>query len=165
MKPDTRVEGPWDDRDFEDDEVPMRPTRQLLAFMELPLREWQRALVELAKQVCDRSVDFFLDLPGGSGKTILCEYLEFIKLACECPNTADRERMAQFAAAQTRNRLRNIVIDLPRGLRAGNVHTYGARQRRNQPERTRTNRVHDDMLRAVNAEAKRPATFTRALSR
>ena len=67
MKLDGRVSGPWTDEEFNLAEQP-RLTRQLEAFMQLPLRPWQHTMENLITQVDDRKIILIHDQVGNVGK-------------------------------------------------------------------------------------------------
>ena len=76
LKEETRIEGPWNHDDFDLRFAPVM-TRQLRAFMGLTLKPYQVHLLERLQTVNDRTVIFCRDKPGGAGKSIFSEFLEY----------------------------------------------------------------------------------------
>ncbi len=116
MKEDTRVEGPWSDQDFE---VPREMTRQLKEFMDMPMRPFQTKLIELAKQVDNRFITYIIEETGGTGKSILAEYMGYHKLARRIPAMKSAEDIMQMIMCLPPNPC--YMIDMPRAMKKDNL--------------------------------------------
>lgn len=111
MKADTRIEGPWKD----DDVVRPPMTRQLKAFVKLPLRPWQNKVYNLCQYPDDRSINVILDQIGNIGKSIFAEWLEFRGFATEIPPFRMMEDIMQCAMGMPV--ASTYLIDMPRGMK------------------------------------------------
>lgn len=116
MKEDTRIEGPWTDDDYEE---PPPLTRQLKVFHELQeagcLYPWQTSVLQMVTNVDDRSIVLILDTYGNSGKSILCEHLEYMGLAYEIPPMRCMQEIAQVVMSVKAKKA--YLVDLPRGMK------------------------------------------------
>jgi len=84
MKRDTRVEGPWTDKE---DPVPTLPTLQVRRVEATP-RRWQQTVAELIRDrdpEDDRAVNFVWCRDGKSGKGSLCKWLDHKKMGYYMP--------------------------------------------------------------------------------
>ena len=124
VKADTRIDGPWIDTD----EVPEKPplTRQLKAFLELPLRGWQVTIKDLITAVDDRHIVLVYDNVGNSGKSIFAEYLEYEELAYEIPPFRSMEDIMQCAMSGAPKNCPAYLIDMPRGMKKDNLADFYA---------------------------------------
>lgn len=82
MKADTRIEGPWTDRDYTE---PPPLTRQLQKFAKDRFYPWQRQVFDMCSEFDDRTINLIYDVHGNAGKHIFAEYLEHEKMALELP--------------------------------------------------------------------------------
>jgi len=113
MKADTRLEGPWSDKDIEEERPPL--TRQLRHFMSLPLYPWQAQVRDMVQVVDDRSIKLIFDRRGNNGKSILAEFLEYNGLAWEMPPFRCMEDIMQCCMSVKAQRA--YLIDMPRGMK------------------------------------------------
>lgn len=111
MKEQTRIDGPWDDRDYDE---PAVMTRQLESFLQLPLRPYQQQIKDMITVPCDRSIIVIYDPIGNSGKSIFSEYLEYLKVAYEIP-TFDKLEDIMFCVMGLKT-YPCYIVDMPRGL-------------------------------------------------
>jgi len=113
MKLDSRVRGPWKD----DDPMPNVWDEDL----ELPLRTWQRMLVEKIRgPISKRAITFVLDRDGGKGKTHLKTWLSMKKLACVVPVLSEPKDIAQLIMSKIKKTGKIptcFVLDIPRALK------------------------------------------------
>lgn len=109
-KEDTRVEGPWTDRDEKKIE-----TTQIKMMLDWELRPYQKQLAETATQFSMRSIDLIYDPNGNCGKSLFSEYLEYMGLAEEVPPFRMMDDIFQWVA--TRPIKRCYVFDMPRGMK------------------------------------------------
>jgi len=110
LKEDTRIEGPWTDRD----EKKVK-TRQLMIFEGYTLRSYQKAIIDESVLFNMRSINLIYDPVGNCGKSLLSEYLEFNDLAEEVPPYRLMDDIFQWVA--TRPIRDAYVIDMPRGMK------------------------------------------------
>lgn len=111
MKADTRVEGPWSDRDAPEERF---LTRQLTWFMQQPLRPWQSQVLQFVQRIEDRKITLIHDVHGNSGKSIFCEFLEYKGHAIELPPFNDLNDLMQCVHGLKNQKC--YLIDMPRGL-------------------------------------------------
>lgn len=121
MKADTRVDGPWSDKDWE---TPPPLTRQLKSFMEQPFRPWQKQVENWCKETDDRSIKMIYDTQGNSGKSIMAEYLEYKKLAFELPPMRIMEDIMQFVFGFKEQKV--YLIDMPRAMKKDKLGEFYA---------------------------------------
>lgn len=109
-KEDTRVEGPWTDKDEKKVE-----TTQIKMMLQWELRPYQKQLVEYATQFDMRGIELIYDPKGNCGKSLFSEYLEYMGLAEEVPPFRMMDDIFQWVA--TRPIKRCYVFDMPRGMK------------------------------------------------
>lgn len=112
MKADTRVEGPYSDKDFVE---PLPLTRQLRTFLEYDLHPWQSKVLAMSKLLDDRTVTLIFDPQGNSGKSIFSEFLEYHRHAFEIPPFRNMEDIMQ--CVMSANVHPAYLIDMPRGMK------------------------------------------------
>lgn len=112
-KEDSRVDGPWSNKDVAS-YVPRK-------IRDLELRGWQKNLAhDLEDYDDDRSIHFVLDTVGGIGKSTFCKYL-----ACRCgaivlPGTiSTADNLMKLAATSVGHKKERItfLLDLPRSIK------------------------------------------------
>lgn len=108
MKEDTRVEGPWSDKDWK---PPVMPA-ELKAIA--ALFPWQQAIVDDCSQMDEvkRKINVIVDVTGGQGKGLLRKYLHFHKIAKSIPTTT---RVDTIMAWAMKFPARAYIVDMPRG--------------------------------------------------
>ncbi len=110
MKEDTKVEGPWTDKD----EVKVLTT-QLAWYNSQDERPFQKKLREMCSIFDMRTIDLIWDTTGNCGKSLLCEALEYDGLCEEVPPYRLMDDI--FAWVATRPIKKCYVIDMPRGMK------------------------------------------------
>jgi len=112
MKEDSRVDGPWTDKD--------KPAYIPKADRGLELRLHQKWIVDRLRKQNDRQVMFVVDKEGASGKSTLGRWLTFNEGAFIIPaSMKTAEDMMQLVYAKVHERpdkTYTIVMDLPRAL-------------------------------------------------
>ena len=121
-KVDTRVEGPWNDRDDIDTSVvPKRLRNDNMVW-----RPWQKSVIDLiALEPDDRTVNIIINPSGQVGKTTLCLWLFARKKAQRIPQQKDhRDIMRMIMCCPIRS---CYFIDLPRAISHRDSNSmYGA---------------------------------------
>lgn len=105
-KDETRIHGPWSDRDPEEIYVPKR-------FQGCELKPWQvtlKAMVELPPD--DRTVNVLLERTGNVGKTFLCGFLATQGKAVYVPLMKESKDVMSMVLAKPK--LGCYLVDLPR---------------------------------------------------
>lgn len=120
MKAQTRVAGPWTDKDAD-----LRPppvlTSQLRTFFAHTPYPWQDAVYQLAQQYNERQIIYCYDPHYNSGKSILCEYLEYEGLAEEIPGIFTlAEDIMQFVMSQ--HTAKCYLFDMPAAMKKEKMH-------------------------------------------
>lgn len=109
-KEDTRILGPWTDKD----EVKVS-TKQLKYFNTLTKYPYQETLEQMCSQFCMRKIDLVYDPNGNIGKSIFSEYLEYEGLAEEIPPFRLMDDIFQWVASRPVKKC--YIIDMPRGMK------------------------------------------------
>jgi len=112
MKDETRVDGPWTEKDYEEPPV---LTRQLTEFHQLVKYPWQSQIEMLCEQTDNRSINIIYDVAGNSGKSILAEALEYDGKAFELPPMNNMEDIMQFVFSFKSQKV--YLIDMPRAMK------------------------------------------------
>jgi len=111
LKNDTRLKGPWTDRDVE----PPKETIQLMNFSRHKLRGWQEKMFKECGNYCDRTINLVYNPSGGCGKSIFSEYLEFKGMAEEIPPFRLMDDIFQWVAGRPIKPV--YIVDMPRGMK------------------------------------------------
>jgi hypothetical protein len=112
MKADTRLEGPWTEKDFKEPKV---PTKQLIESGILQSRfPWQEELMERMRVFDVRTIHMVICNKGGEGKSLFAEYLEYEDLAFEVPPFSTMEDIMQCVMGVPP--AKTYLIDLPRAM-------------------------------------------------
>ena len=119
MKADSRVDGPWTDKDYEE---PPQLTRQLATFREKEMYPWQRQVQDMVKEEDDRTIKLIVDIYGNAGKSIFAEYLEYLGIAYEIPPMRMMEDIMQCVQAIKPKKA--YLIDLPRGMKKDKLSDF-----------------------------------------
>nr|QTE03354.1 MAG: replication-associated protein [Emberiza rustica CRESS-DNA-virus sp.] len=111
-KPDTRVDGPWSDKDIE-----VYIPRQYRD-METQLRPWQQVIWDSSEWWQPRIVNAVVDPAGNSGKTTIASLMELHDRALDLPPTNDKKELIQSLAdiliAKRMRKPKCLFIDIPR---------------------------------------------------
>lgn len=110
LKEDTKVDGPWTDKD----EKPAPLTEQLKLFLSWKLRPYQQSLVDMI-YFNMRYINIIYDTTGNCGKSIFAEYLEYQGLAEEVPPYRLMDDIFQWVYCRPKKRC--YLFDLPRGMK------------------------------------------------
>jgi hypothetical protein len=110
MKEDTRLEGPWTDKD---EVIPL--TAQLKVFNEFTLRPYQASLKEMCLKFDMRKIDLIYDPNGNIGKSLFSEYLEYNGLAEEIPPFRLMDDIFQWVCSRPIKKC--YIVDMPRGMK------------------------------------------------
>lgn len=110
LKEDTRIDGPWTDKD----EV-MVTTKQLRMFKQLELRPYQIKLEAICNTFDMRTIHLVYDKIGGIGKSIFLEYLENKGLAEDVPPYRLMDDIFQWVYCRPTKKA--YVFDMPRGMK------------------------------------------------
>lgn len=121
MKLDSRVEGPFENRDYLE---PAVMTRQLAKFLQCDLRGWQCQVSEITATEDDRNITCIIDRIGNSGKSIFCEYLEYRRMALELPPMRSMEDL--MAVVMGMPAFGCYVIDMPRAMKKEKLSEFYA---------------------------------------
>lgn len=122
MKVDTRVEGPWTEKDTNPDPPPM--TRQLALFNKLQFFLWQVHVLCMCHELDDRTIKVIYDPFGDSGKSIFAEYLEYHGYAFELPPLKSIEDIMQFCFSFPT--AATYLIDMPRSMKKDKLGEFYA---------------------------------------
>lgn len=109
IKPDTRIAGPWNDRD----DINMTTIPRRLKVENVIWRPWQTYVREaIALEPDDRTCNVIINAPGNIGKTFLCMWLMARKLATRVPPQKEaKDIMRMILDIPTRT---CYFFDLPR---------------------------------------------------
>ncbi len=110
MKEDTRVKGPWTDKD----EVKIL-TKQMKIFKGMTLRPYQQAIYKECSIFDMRKINLIWDTTGNCGKSLLSEFLEYEGLAEEIPPFRLMDDI--FAWVASRPIKKSYLVDMPRGMK------------------------------------------------
>lgn len=123
MKGDTRVEGPWTDKD---DSEPPFMSNGLRRFLTYHKYSWQETLQEMLESMIaamdDRSIICVIDTFGNSGKSMFCKYLAYKQIALSLPTMVSMEDMLQFCMSQPPAKA--YLVDMPRALKKEKLHQF-----------------------------------------
>lgn len=114
MKEDTRVDGPF----CEKDEVKV-VTRQLKDFLLKDLRKYQIDIIAKATEYNDRNIYLIYDKIGNLGKSILAEYMEYLGITEEIPPFRLMDDIFQWVLSRGMKTgfKKSYIFDLPRGMK------------------------------------------------
>lgn len=110
QKLDTRISGPWTDKDV----APVL-TKQLIMFKGLTLRSYQKRIIKECNIFDMRKINLIWDTTGCCGKSILSEYLESEGLAEEIPPFRLMDDIFQWVCSRPIKPA--YVVDMPRGMK------------------------------------------------
>lgn len=119
MKGDTRVDGPWTDKEYT---PPPRWSRQMEE-ME-PLKPWQESLKIIAQEWDMRYINVIWDPTGHHGKSIFAEHMEYHGLALDLPMLKDIESLIQFCFNFPDQKC--YMFDMPKAMKKTNLAEFYA---------------------------------------
>lgn len=130
MKADSRIEGPWTDKD-EVLEIP----REVRDFkMD---RTWQQKIIKkIMEMIEDRWVNLLYDPIGGTGKSSLLKYLSWHKICQNVPPFNDVDKMMGWTCSLPPAKA--YTIDMPRALEKKKLKAFWA-----GIENLKTGKMHD----------------------
>lgn len=112
MKEDTRLEGPWTEKDYKEPKV-LTKQLQLSGIMESRY-PWQQELMERLEHFDMRTIHMVICKKGAEGKSLFAEYMEHIDAAFEVPPFSCMEDIMQCVMGVPP--YKTYIIDLPRAL-------------------------------------------------
>jgi len=121
MKADTRKDGPWTEKDFEDPPV---LTRQLISFNSKEQYDWQKAVYGFCQTEDDRTIHLIYDPIGNAGKSIFCEWLEYHGHGYEIPPFRAMEDIMQCVMSIKTQKA--FIIDMPRAMKKDKMGEFYA---------------------------------------
>ena len=84
-------------------------------FLEMELRPWQKSCLRIAERYDDRGINLIYDRVGNIGKSIFCEYCEYIDIATEVPPYRLMDDI--FAWVCSIPVAKTYIFDMPRGMK------------------------------------------------
>lgn len=126
MKADTRVDGPWTDKDVHQKIYIPRQYRG----MEHTLRPWQQKVWDSADVFDTRSINLIYDVHGNNGKSTVAALMDLHRRGIDLPPMNDAEKLIQSVAdilmAREIREPKVVFVDLPRAMdkkRLGGLYT------------------------------------------
>ena len=113
MKDDTRIEGPWTDKD----KAPLRTVDKMESNGLFP---WQQTIIDDVEHYDDRKIHIVIDRAGNIGKSALCKYLYMKKDAVIVPPLMDEKDLMQYVMSFEPSKL--YVIDMPRAMKKSKLN-------------------------------------------
>lgn len=117
MKDDTRIEGPWTDKDQEEEEVYV--PRQYRGLKD-NLRPWQQEVWDSADEFDPRSIHLIYDPTGNNGKSTVASLMDLYRRGIDLPPMNDAEKLIQSVAdifiARELRQPKVVFVDLPRAM-------------------------------------------------
>lgn len=111
-KPDTRIDGPWSDKDFE------RYIPRQYRGLEKCLRPWQEVVWHSSEWIENRIINVIIDPEGNNGKSTIAALMELHGRGIDLPPTNDKKELIQsLADILMEKELRTpktLFIDIPR---------------------------------------------------
>jgi len=119
-KPDSRIDGPWSDKDVE-----IYIPRQFRG-LEQRLLPWQQTIWDEADRFEPRTVNIIMDAKGGNGKSTLAALMELHGKGIDLPPCNDAEKLIQSLAdillAKEERNPRTVFIDIPRSMKQDKMY-------------------------------------------
>lgn len=116
MKEDTKIDGPWTDKDEEPLYIP-RQIRDITA-----LRPWQQSLISDKDVWNTRSINILIDKMGNIGKSILKTWIGVHQIGRSLPFSNDYKDFMRMVMDTPKRKL--YIIDVPRAIRKEQVHSF-----------------------------------------
>lgn len=117
MKNDTRILGPWTDKD-----VKIIIPRQIREVTQL--RPWQQTIVDDAKTWDTRTINLLFDPNGNNGKSILKTYVGVHQIGRCIPFTNDYKDLMRIVMDTPKKSL--YIVDIPRALKKDHMYNFFA---------------------------------------
>ncbi len=121
MKADTRVDGPWTNKDYV---VPQKKTRQLREYLLKERHPWQVSMEAIIQQWDDRKINYIQDVRGCNGKSMFVEYMNFKELAKRLPPKKCAQDLLRAAYDMPDSRC--YMVDMPRAMKKDNLSEFYA---------------------------------------
>lgn len=116
MKEETRVDGPWDERQEVQSYIP----RQIREVEQL--RPWQQFIVDDSKMWDKRTINVLYDTTGNNGKSVLKTYIGVYQIGRALPFTNDYKDMLRMVMDTKKRPL--YIIDIPRALKKDTMFNF-----------------------------------------
>lgn len=113
MKPEGRLRGPWVDPEAKEEQQKTFIPKTVRELTEL--KPWQKTVIAISKVRNTRDINVIHDPDGGIGKSILCKYMKFNKLAEMIPPTMNDSRDI-MRCVMNKGASSCYLIDIPRGM-------------------------------------------------
>lgn len=125
MKADSKVDGPWTEKDFDEPPVWTTQLEDLKVQLEThgPMG-WQTWFEEELTKPDLRSIHVIYDPTGNHGKSVYCEYVEYRKLGYEIPAMRSMEDIMQCCMCIKAHNA--YFIDMPRGMKKNKLGEFYA---------------------------------------
>ena len=116
LKVDTRLEGPWSDRDVRQNVYIPRQYRGIVD----NLRPWQKKVWESADHFDPRTINVIYDARGNNGKSTIASVMDLHQRGIDLPPMNDAEKLIQSVAdvliARELRDPKVIFVDMPRAM-------------------------------------------------
>lgn len=117
IKTDTRIDGPWTDKD----EPPPYIPRQVRG---ITLRPWQQHIIDDADVWNTRHINIILDVMGGHGKSTIKTYTRSHQLGRFIPFVNDYKDLMRIVMDCKKEKL--YIIDIPRAIQKDKLYQFYA---------------------------------------
>lgn len=117
MKDQTRVDGPWTDKNYD---PPRRQLKTVTKMLANGLYPWQQSLIDITKEYDDRTIHIVIDHNGNTGKSSLCKMMWQLKIGQPIPPMQTAEDIVQFVKSLPINKL--YLIDMPRAMKKNKLY-------------------------------------------
>lgn len=144
MKADTRVEGPWTDKDIE-----KFLNKGVRWINEHGIEPWQESILESLKEYDHRSINMLIDTRGNLGKTNFEDWLEYYEHSFALWWDDDSKRMMESAYANAGRKC--FTIGIPRAVNAKEFKSFWS-----MCENLKDGRVIDGRYKAKRQRMERP---------
>lgn len=127
LKVDTRIAGPWTDKDINNDDLQeeLYVPRQYRNIMD-NLRPFQEDIIKSADEFNARTINLIVCVEGNKGKSVIASLCELFKNGIDLPPCNDAEKLiASLCNICVKRNLRNpspVFIDLPRAMEKSRLH-------------------------------------------
>jgi hypothetical protein len=117
LKSETRIDGPWTDKDKPD-------LKTVNKMVDHGLFPWQQQLIDETKDYDDRCIHVLVDTEGNIGKSAFTKYMWSKHNAMLVPAMYEMKDLMQFVMSFEPSKL--YLIDLPRAMRKKQLHSMFA---------------------------------------
>lgn len=119
MKAETRVEGPWTEKDFK---PPKRKLKCIVKMEEEGLMPWQKSILEKVEGYDSRHIHVLVDTKGNNGKTWLMKWVQWNDLGQIIPPMYSAEDLIGFSMSFPDKPL--YVVDMPRAMKKAKLSGF-----------------------------------------